>query len=148
MLYRMAGEPVPGAPQPFGDVEAGAYYDLPSAWAYENGIVNGYGDGLFGPKAEVTREQFVTMLFRYAASLGLGGLPAGGDSVLDGFQDETELSGFAADPMKWAVAAGLIEGFEDRTLRPKDSLSREQLAVLIRRFDEFLTERTAAEPKA
>lgn len=70
ILYRVEGEPVAPA-NPFKDVASGSYYEAAIAWAETRGIVNGFGGGLFRPNAPITREQFVAILYRYAAYKGL-----------------------------------------------------------------------------
>ena len=50
---------------------SGSYYEAAIAWAETRGIVNGFGGGLFRPNAPITREQFVAILYRYAAYKGL-----------------------------------------------------------------------------
>ena len=54
----------------FRDVVSGAYYAKGVAWAQKNDIVAGYGNGLFGPEDSITREQMITILWKFA------GLPA------------------------------------------------------------------------
>lgn len=71
ILYRVEGEPVAPPANPFKDVASGSYYEAAIAWAETRGIVNGFGGGLFRPNAPITREQFVAILYRYAAYKGL-----------------------------------------------------------------------------
>ena len=70
ILCRVEGEPVVPA-NPFKDVDTGSYYEAAIAWAETRSIVNGFGGGLFRPNAPITREQFVAILYRYAAYKGL-----------------------------------------------------------------------------
>ena len=66
LLWRAAGKPEPAGTVSFGDVNPAAYYAKAFAWAAEQGIVAGVGDNLAAPTALVTRQQMVTMLFRYS----------------------------------------------------------------------------------
>ena len=70
ILYRLEGEPRVSGANPFSDVEAGSWYDKAVTWADSKGIVNGYGNGKFGPDDPVTREQLAAILFRYAKYKG------------------------------------------------------------------------------
>ena len=68
-LYRLEGQPEAGD-GPFTDVRAGEWDTDAITWAAENKIVEGYGDGTFGPEDSITREQFATILYRYAKYKG------------------------------------------------------------------------------
>ena len=64
MLWRAVGQPVAGSTANFADVSADAYYASAVAWAVENGITTGVGNGKFDPNATCTRGQIVTFLYR------------------------------------------------------------------------------------
>ena len=70
MLYRLAGEPAVEEEIPFVDVAEGAYYEDAAVWAYTNGITNGTGANTFDPDRVITREEMVTLLYRYAQFVG------------------------------------------------------------------------------
>lgn len=63
-LYRAAGSPAVGGNAGFSDVNANDYYNSAVAWAAENNITGGTGNGKFSPKADCTRGQIVTLLYR------------------------------------------------------------------------------------
>ena len=65
ILHRLEGLPAAAGEQ-YADVPGGQYYTDAVAWASENGIVNGYGNGRFGPNDAITREQMATILYRLA----------------------------------------------------------------------------------
>src|SRR5699024_547974 len=65
ILWRMEDSPALKTDNPFSDVVSGAYYEDAVVWASEEGIVNGYGDELFGPNDLITREQLAAILYRY-----------------------------------------------------------------------------------
>ena len=69
MLWRLAGEPYVSGGS-FSDVASGRYYSTAVAWAAKNGIVDGYSSTVFGVNDPVTREQFATILYRYAKYMG------------------------------------------------------------------------------
>lgn len=66
ILYRLENQPMGTEAAAFSDVRAGQYYADAIAWANANGIVTGYGNGLFGPNDAITREQMAAILYRYA----------------------------------------------------------------------------------
>ena len=88
------------AAAPFDDVAEESYCAAAVAWAAEEGIVNGYGDGRFWPDDPATREQLAAILFRFAAYLGLD---TDGRGELSAFSDGDEASGYARDALSWAV---------------------------------------------
>ena len=133
ILYRLAGEPEPGGDSGFSDVAAGTWYTDAVVWAAENGIVNGTTDATFAPGEDITREQLVTILYRYAESKGYD-VSASAD--LSGYPDADQIQSYAAESVAWAVAEGLIQGFEDNTLRPAGNATRAQIATILMRFCE------------
>lgn len=111
------------------DTSAGAtWYEKGVEWAAANSISSGAD-----LDAPVSREQLVTMLYRYAASSGLD-TSAGG--ALTGFADAGSVSGYAASAMAWAVGTGLISGNADGELAPQSSATRAEVAVILMRFCE------------
>ncbi len=131
VLYRMAGEPEATGDNPFTDVKTNYWYTDAIVWAAENGIVNGYGDNLFGPEDPVTREQLATIFYRYAAYMGYDTTPR---AELNGFKDYNSVSAYAIEPISWANAMGLINGVTTDTLCPLDHATRAQVATILRRF--------------
>lgn len=130
ILYRLEGSPTTGTPI-FTDVPQGQWYSSSVAWAAKNGIVDGYGNGKFGPLDVITREQMVSILHRYAAYKGYD-TSAWAD--LSGFTDLGQVSSYAAPSMHWAVGLGLINGNTATTLAPKGGATRAQTAAILARF--------------
>ena len=110
---------------PFSDVtESDWFYDAVT-YAYENGLMDGVGTGLFAPNSETTRAQLVTILYR------LAGQPApSGDS---GFSD-VETGIWYTDAVAWAAQNGIVNGVSDTQFAPGDDITREQLAVILYRY--------------
>lgn len=131
ILYRLAGSP-PASGSSFKDVKPTDWFGPAVEWASKNGIVSGYGNGFFGPNDPLNREQLATILYRYTKFI-LFKTPANGD--LTGFGDWSEVSGYALDPMKWAVGAGLISGTDNGKLMPGGSATRAQMAAILHRYD-------------
>ena len=132
----MEGEPETEYQELYQDVKEGEFYTNAVIWASENGIVTGYTEGekkgYFGPSDCITREQMMTMMYRYAAYKGED---VAGRSELTKFPDGEQVSGFAADAASWSVAEGLISGDKGRLL-PQGSLNRAECAAIIQRFIE------------
>ena len=133
ILYRLAGEPAVSGDVGFTDVESGLWYTNAVAWAAEKGIVNGISETEFAPSGDLTREQLATVLYRYAESMGYD-VSASAD--LSGFPDAGDIQAYATQALSWAVAEGLLQGFEDDTLQPQSTATRAQIATILMRFCE------------
>ena len=131
ILYRMAGSPSVSGSSDFTDVAAGKWFAKAVAWAAANGIVNGYGSGLFGPNDPVTREQLAAILYRYAVYGGMTAVTL--EENLGSFADTAQLSAYAIQAMNWAVGQGLING-SGSNLVPKAQATRAQVAAIIHRY--------------
>ena len=132
ILYRLEGQPAVSGDLPFTDVEAGTWYTNAVGWAAQNGIVNGVGDDTFAPGNDLTREQLVTILYRYAESKGYD-VSASAD--LAGYPDAGQIQSWAQEAMTWAVAEGIVEGM-DGNLNPAGHATRAQIATILMRFCE------------
>lgn len=138
VLWRLAGEPAPKAPNTFVDVPDGAWYTDAVTWAAENGVVSGIGGSRFDPSGFVTREQTAEILYNYAHSKGYD-VSARAD--LTAFPDAASVSGWAEKALSWANAAGLINGTvrDGQTiLDPQGSASRAQVAMILMNYVEHV----------
>ena len=133
ILYRLEGEPAVSGDLPFTDVETGIWYTDAILWAAQNNIVNGVSDTEFAPGDDLTRQQLVTILYRYAESKGYD-VSASAD--LSGYPDAGQVQTYAQPAMAWAVAENIIQGMEDGTLKPAGNASRAQIATILMRFCE------------
>ena len=131
ILYRLEGEPAVTGEAGFDDVGDTWYTDA-VIWAAANDIVNGIGDNQFGPENTLTREQLVTMLYRYAQNKGYD-VTASAD--LSGYPDAGQIQSWAQEAMTWAVAEGIVEGM-DGNLNPAGHATRAQIATILMRFCE------------
>ena len=132
ILYRLEGQPAVSGDLPFTDVEAGTWYANAVLWAAQNGIVNGVSDTEFAPGDDLTRQQLVTILYRYAEAKGCD-VSASAD--LSGYPDAGQVQDYAQPAMAWAVAEGIVEGM-DGNLNPAGNASRAQIATILMRFCE------------
>lgn len=122
-LWRAAGSPEPKAMSSFADVSMDAYYAKAVAWAVENGITTGTGDGKFSPDATCTRAQSVTFLFRAIGKLV--------DSKAE-FSDVLTDS-YYANAVAWAVESGVTAGVGGGRFDPNSTCTRAQIATFLYR---------------
>ncbi len=133
-LYeRSNGEINTSGTQTFTDCDYDAYYGKYIAWAMENGIIGGYGNGKFGPNDQITREQMVSILFRFADFLGV--IPANLDTVLD-YPDADNISNYAKTAALYCQTTGIIAGRPGGVFAPQETATRAEVAAIIQRFVE------------
>ncbi len=133
MLYRLLGEPkAEGIENPFIDLEAAWYKDA-VVYMSSIGVINGRGHGKFDPNANITREEMVTMLHRMAKITVTDGYEA-----LDAFIDKDAISGYAVEPMVWAINSGVINGIGKNKLAPQGLATRAQAAKVLSLFADIL----------
>ena len=130
VLYNLEGQPKAGR-APFTDVDAGTWYHDAVAWAAENDVVNGMGDGTFAPDAPITREQLAAILYRYAIYDGMTAVTL--EENLSAYPDADQVSEYAVTAMNWAVGQGLIQGMAGK-LAPQATATRAQTAAILMRF--------------
>lgn len=129
ILYRAAGAPaLSGVPNPFTDVKKDSWYEKSVLWAFSNHVVKGVTDTTFAPEKSITREQLVTLLYRYD-----GAEPMRENHLL-GFRDVSDISVYAKNAMNWAVGSGIVNGVTDTTLCPNDTATRAQIAAMVSRY--------------
>lgn len=136
ILHRLAGTLEFGTDaNVFDDVDVDAWYADSVNWAASIGLVNGTGNG-FEPETDVTRERFMTILYRFAKLVGMD-VDVEGD--LSAFTDKDQVSDYAADAMSWAVAVGLVNGRGSNQLAAGATATRAEMATLLVRFVDYLT---------
>ena len=123
-LWRAAGSPEPKGTGSFADVPADSYYAKAVAWAVENGITGGTGNGQFDPDATCTREQAVTFLYRASGSPAV----SGGST----FSDVAE-NAYYADAVVWAEKNGITGGIGGGQFGSGNDCTRGQIVTLLYR---------------
>ena len=123
ILYRAAGSPAVSGTSKFSNVPAGQWYTAPVIWASQNGIVNGVSSTSFAPDASVTREQMATFLYRYEKPSSVSA------DVLASYTDGANVSGYAIQPMRWAVSKGIITD-TNGMLHPQSLATRAEVCVM------------------
>lgn len=132
ILWRLEGEPYETG-NSFSDVVMDAYYHDAVAWASNHQIVNGYDETIFGANDATTREQMVTIIYRYAEYKGYDVTQK---FSLDAYEDKNQISEYAVEAIEWSYANGIISGTSDTMLSPKDPVQRCQVAAILERLYE------------
>ena len=129
VLWRLAGSPQVEESSGFADVAGDEWYANAVAWAAENGIAAGYGDGTFGPEDFVTREQLAAMIYRYVKAQGKD---FAGDWVMQlDYPDGGSVSDWAYEAMCWMTMNGIINGRGGNHLDPAGQASRAEVAAML-----------------
>ena len=134
LLYRTEGSPTV-SDHSFSDIPQDAYYENAVAWAQGSGIVTGVTADRFAPDLPITREQLVTILYRYALYKGLS---TEYQSTLDTFDDATSVSPYAQKALDWALDVDLVRGTGKNLLSPQGTATRAQIALIISRMNKIL----------
>ncbi len=132
VLHRMEGKPENDGFSSFADVPGAMWFSEGFVWANQNGIVTGYGNGLFGTNNGITREQLAAILYRYAGYKGYD-VSVGESTNILSYGDAFAVSEYAIPAMQWAVGSGLINGI-DGNLVPGGFATRAQVATILTRF--------------
>ncbi len=130
-LWRMENEPETSFDTTFQDVTAGEWYSKAVRWAAGNGIVKGYNEKAFAPDDLVTREQIVTILYRYSIHLKLE--ITGTTADLSTYTDAQNVSAWSESAVRWGVGTGIIQGTGNHTLDPRSGATRAQIATMLLR---------------
>lgn len=129
VLYNLAGKPEVDASSLPADCDADEWYARAVAWALEEGVFGGYGDGSsFGPGDPLTREQAAAVLYNAA------GKPEA-ETGLSSFSDAAEVSSWARSALSWAVSEGVLSGAAlaggSRELQPGRACTQAEVAALM-----------------
>jgi hypothetical protein len=109
----------------FTDVAPDAFYTEAVAWAFDNGITQGYNDDLFGPHELAPRSHMATFLHRYAGRPSVSG---------DNPFDDVEPGRFYTDAVRWMAAEGITTGTSPTTFSPDRLITRGEAITFLHRF--------------
>lgn len=123
-LWRAAGSPEPKGTGSFADIPADSYYTKAVAWAVENGITGGTGDGKFSPNATCTREQAVAFLYRASGSPAVSGGSAFNDVAANAYY---------ADAVAWAEKNEITGGIGGGLFGSGNDCTRAQIVTFLYR---------------
>ena len=126
VLYRAAGSPAVTGTDSFTDTREGSWYSDSVLWASQQGLVAGYGNGLFGTDDPVTREQMTAIFWRYAGSPSVNGTAH--------VADEAAIASYAVPAVAWAGTTGIVANLSGNTFAPKENATRAQVAAALMSF--------------
>lgn len=142
VLYRMAGQPdVSGLRVNFTDVPKDYWCYDALAWALDSGVINGYADGSFRPRASISRQALSAMLYRYTACCGK--TLSAQEDVLSGFADSSDVDPVLYEAVNAMCSAGIVRGYQDNTIRPQRGATRAQAATMLLRMEDMLSAASA-----
>lgn len=125
----------------FTDVPAGKWYSAAVEWAYENGYVSGIGQGIFGPKNIITRQEIALLLYTYTAKANGEAPEALTSFTYRRYADREAISEWATDAVKWACNNGLFAAAGNEgdapLFCPKTTATRAQVALIMMNFDKL-----------
>lgn len=129
ILYNLSGRPqIEDTQQAFADVTPGAWYYDAVQWGSQNGLMLG-NEGLFSPLDDITRQDFVCLLYRYEKYCGSD---VSNRTDISYFPDYSETSDYAIEALQWAVANGVIRGGSDGNLYPRKTATRAEIAEILK----------------
>ena len=132
ILYTMAGSPAVNTATRFNDVFPGQWHYNPITWCTSSGVMAGYSSGDFLPDAAITRQQMVSVLYKYTTKILKD--PASERDGLESSADRDSISSYARTSMQWAVARGIISGTRENgqlIIQPQGVVSRAQMAIML-----------------
>lgn len=137
VLHRMSNTPAVSDPPVFADAVAGSWYSDAVSWAAKNNIISGYGGGTFGVNDPTTREQAVTILWRYA------GEPE--NAATADISDMSSISSWAQAAVRWAEDNDILAGMlENSRFNPKTNIKRGEVASMLYHY---LSSNTSGQPE-
>ncbi len=135
-IWNMESNPTINSTSSYNDVSDNKWYSDAIAWTSENGIYKGFDDGTFRPNDDITREQLVAILYRYADFKGMD-MTTGENTNILSYDDASEVGNYATSAMQWAIAEGIVLGKSENTLDPKGTATRAEVATILLRFIEI-----------
>lgn len=125
IFYRAEGSPAVSGTSRFSDVRAAAYYVDAAVWAENHGLISGYPDGRYGVDDPVTRQQVVTILWRWAGSPTASG---------EDYADESTVAAYAQTAVDWSQSNSILAGREDGRFAPSESATRAEVVSALYQY--------------
>ena len=139
ILAKIDGSDISGySKMSFTDVKPGQWYSNAIEWAASNGYAAGLGEGIFGYKQNVSREQIALFFYTYSS---LNEIDVSAEADLSAYTDLDRVHSWALDAVEWAVAEGLISGMSETTLAPRESATRAEIALIVKNYVENVKSR-------
>lgn len=133
IFYNLEGKPQGDYEDKFPDVEEGMWYYDAITWGYANGVVAGYGDGLYRPNKIVSREELVQIFYNYAVAKGCADAEL---ADLSSFVDDQNVAPWHKVAVQWGVGANLMSGKGGNLIAPLDNGTRAEAAQMLMNFCE------------
>jgi len=130
ILYREAGSPR-GYSGTFTDIAPGRWYTNAVNWASTHDLVFGVGENRFAPNQPISRQDFATILVRYARWAGID-LPQSRPATV--FNDSSNIAGYAENAVRALYQARVVSGFPGGMFNPRGNTTRAESAVMLRNF--------------
>lgn len=127
VLFNMSRAKATAFKKQFTDVNEGEWFADAVNWVVKKGVMSGVSKGAFNPNQYITREEFVTALYRYAGKPGANG-------NLSRFSDSGDVSPYALNAVRWAVGKNILQGDSNLCLNPKGYITRAELASMLVRY--------------
>ena len=144
VLWRMNGSPAPAGACPFTDVAADSPFRQAITWAAEKGLTNGTTATTFAPGQAISRQQFLTILYRYAQLMEYDVSKTA--TIIGVYADWEAVSEYAQEAMEWAVGSGVL--IADKALRPTDAALRYEVAEFLANFCQKVATETTVQQAA
>lgn len=144
VLWRMNGSPAPAGTCPFTDVAADSPFRQAITWAAEKGLTNGTTATTFAPGQAISRQQFLTILYRYAQLMEYDVSKTA--TIIGVYADWEAVSEYAQEAMEWAVGSGVL--IADKALRPTDAALRYEVAEFLANFCQKVATQTTVQQAA
>ncbi len=136
VLHRLSGGVIPNIDKVvFADVKQQDYFNHSVQWAVNKGIIKGYGNGLFGAYDNLTREQLVTIIYRFLKSLGK--VDNDYSRVNSYFADSAQISGYSKAAAVFCAEKGIIKGKPGNRFDPKGIATRAEVAAILKRLIDY-----------
>ena len=133
MFWRMAGSPVASKAPAFKDISKDLYYYPAVSWAAERGFIKGVTADAFQPDGQITRQQAMAILFRYAG--GSSGMETALSGIYDSkFTDSASIAPYAKEAVYWGIYNNILTGHTETTLDPAVPATRAEIATFLVRY--------------
>ena len=119
------------------DIDESFWYSDAIKWAASNELISGVGDNLVQPDRDISREQFVVILYRYAQRSEMD-VSAGSQANFSSYRDASEISEYATSAFQWACEVGIIKGSPDGFLYPQGNTTRAEAAQMLLNFSKLV----------
>ncbi|QIB68803.1 S8 family serine peptidase [Aminipila butyrica] len=133
VLFRLSGAANSADKHNFSDVAEGSYYANAVTWGAEHKVFQGISESAFSPNREITREQLITALYRYALYAKLTDSSADNNAA-KAFQDFSAVSEYSEEAVSWAYKNDILEGDSRGLIRPAENATRAEVAAMVTRF--------------